>query len=186
MTPRSPEVIYYVACSLDGFIATPDGGVEWLAGVEVEGEDYGYAAFFDSVDGLLMGRATFEQALAFGPWPYGDKPCWVWTHRRIDAKPAPVIATREAPVGVVAQAARRGLRRLWLVGGGQVAGEFRRHALISRHVFSIVPMVLGGGVPLFAGGGGREQLTLEDTRGFPSGLVQLTYARGPARTGASG
>jgi dihydrofolate reductase len=62
------EVVYYVAASLDGFIATPDGGVGWLE--PFEGEDYGYAAFYASGDALLMGRRTFEKTLALGPWPY--------------------------------------------------------------------------------------------------------------------
>ena len=69
-----PEVVYYVAASLDGYIATPDGGVEWLAPFEGTGEDYGYAKFYTSVDAVLLGRKTFEKSLSFGEWPYPGNP----------------------------------------------------------------------------------------------------------------
>lgn len=59
------EIALYIACSLDGYIATSDGGEEWLSGVEVEGEDYGYHSFFDSVDVLILGSRTYEQILGF-------------------------------------------------------------------------------------------------------------------------
>ena len=76
------EIVYYVACSLDGFIATRDAGVDWLSTVEAEGEDYGYREFFDGVDAMLMGSRTYEQVLGFGQWPYGDKRCVVFSQRQ--------------------------------------------------------------------------------------------------------
>ncbi len=66
------EVVYYVAMSLDGCIATADGGVEWLAPFESGGEDRGYVDFYSSIDSLLMGSRTYEQILSFGDWPYGE------------------------------------------------------------------------------------------------------------------
>src|SRR3712207_517414 len=70
-----PEVKLFIATSLDGFIADRDGGVDWLF---ADG-DYGYAAFFDSIETLIMGRRTYEQVLGFGEWPYGEKPTYVFT-----------------------------------------------------------------------------------------------------------
>ena len=69
-----PEIVYYVATSIDGYIASPDGSVEWLSPYEGKGEDYGYTEFYDSVDGVLLGSRTYEKALSFGAWPYSDKP----------------------------------------------------------------------------------------------------------------
>lgn len=176
-----PDVTYYAAASLDGYIATGDGGIDWLSSVHRDGEDYGYARFFASVDGLLMGRATFELARQFDPWPYGTKPCWVWTRRPVGNLPASVTPTDGTPASVLAQAAERGLSHLWLVGGGQLAGDFQARGLISRYVISLVPTVLGHGVPLFGGRDLCHELRLADVQRFPSGLAQLAYVPAGAR-----
>ena len=76
-----PRVIVYIAMSLDGFIADRDGGVGWLDDIhpsEADG-DFGYAEFYDSVGSLIMGRATYDQVLDFGAWPYPGKPTCVFT-----------------------------------------------------------------------------------------------------------
>ena len=171
------KITYYVATSLDGFIAKPDGSVDWLSCVEAEGEDYGYANFFDSIDGLLMGRATFEQIMNFGRWPYGNKPCWVWTHHDIESSPSSVVATAESPRAIVAAAQDQGLNHLWLVGGGKLAAAFQAERLISTYIISIIPVVLGRGVPLFDGSQSTGRLILKESRPYKSGLVQLIYSR---------
>ena len=95
-----PEVIYYVATSLDSYIATPDGGVDWLAPFQSGEEDYGYAASYASVDALLIGSQTCAQFLSFGSWPYKGKPCWLFSRRVLDAAYAEVILTDREPEGV--------------------------------------------------------------------------------------
>ena len=75
-----PTLIYYVAASLDGYIARPDGRVDWLEATQSSGDDHGYHAFYDSIDALLMGRMTFDTLMDFeGDWPYPGKPCRVLT-----------------------------------------------------------------------------------------------------------
>src|SRR5690348_6292856 len=64
------EIVYYVATSLDGFIATLDGGIDWLPRLDPEGEDFGYRSFYDSVDGLIMGRLTYDKIRRNAAWPY--------------------------------------------------------------------------------------------------------------------
>lgn len=79
----------FIATSLDGFIARPDGRLDWLEHPDAEAEDHGYGAFVASVDGILMGRATFEVVLGFDPWPY-DKPVIVLGARaRVEDVPPP-------------------------------------------------------------------------------------------------
>ena len=73
------EIIYYVAASLDGLIATPDGGIDWLKPFEGGAEDYGYGEFYASIEAVLLGRATYETALRFPEWPYPGKPYWVFS-----------------------------------------------------------------------------------------------------------
>ena len=174
-----PEVVYYVAASLDGYIATPDGGVEWLAPFEGTGEDYGYAKFYASVDAVLLGRKTYEQSLSFGEWPYPGKPCWVFSRQQIEVAQPGVTLTTQSPIEVTAALRARNLRRAWLVGGGELAASFRAHGLITEYIVSIIPVILGAGVPLFASPGPKENLKLADSKSYPNGVTQLRYVRAP-------
>jgi dihydrofolate reductase len=158
------EIIYYVATSLDGFIATPDGGIEWLKPFEGTGEDYGYGEFYASIEAVLLGRATYEQCLQFPEWPYAAKPYWVFSRQ-----------SGNTPASVVAEMKARGLRRAWLVGGGKLAAAFRADRLITEHIVSIVPVILGAGIALFDGPGPMQPLTLVSSRAYASGIVQLRY-----------
>lgn len=160
------EIIYYVAASLDGYIATPQGGIDWLQPFENTGEDYGYAQFYASIEAVLLGRATYEKCLQFADWPYAGKPYWVFSS-----------TTGNTPAKVVNEMQARGLRRAWLVGGGKLAAAFRAEGLITEHIVSIVPVLLGAGIPLFDGPGARENLRLVGSRAYSTGIVQLRYAR---------
>ena len=184
-----PEILYYVAASLDGFIAAPDGGIAWLAPFECSGEDYGYAAFYASTDALILGSRTYEQALTFDPWPYPGKPCWVFSRRLLSRARPEVTVTAQAPREVAAELDARGIRRAWLVGGGRLAAAFRAEGLISEIIVSIIPVILGAGIPLFAapaadlaGSPGPSQvsttgepLRLVEHKVYPNGVVQLRY-----------
>jgi dihydrofolate reductase len=172
---------YYAATSIDGFIADDDGGVDWLSRVDVPGEDYGYKEFFGSVDGLLMGRATYDFAASFGSWPYGDVPCWVWTSRPMNAKTESIVATTESPSKIIEKAEALGMQHLWFVGGGALAAAFVAEGCITDYIISVVPVALGSGVPLVNGLWSPASLELKDVKAFGSGLVQLVYAVSPTR-----
>ena len=158
------EIVYYVAASLDGFIATSDGGIDWLKRFEGTGEDYGYGDFYASVEAVLMGRKTYEQCLQFPEWPYAGKPYWVFSR-----------SNGNTPSGVVKEMQARGLRRAWLVGGGKLAAAFRAEGLITEHRVSIVPVLLGSGIALFDGPAPAGTLRLLGTKTYDSGIVQLRY-----------
>ena len=160
------EIVYYVAASLDGFIATPGGGIEWLKPFEGGVEDYGYGEFYSSIEGVLLGRITYEKALQFPEWPYTGKPYWVFSG-----------SNENSPSSVVAEMQARGLRRAWLVGGGKLAAAFRAEGLITEHIVSVIPLLLGGGIPLFDGPGPRELLRLVSSKPYDSGIVQLRYRK---------
>jgi dihydrofolate reductase len=167
------RTVYYAAVSLDGFIATPDGGVAWLE--PFNSPDLGYEQFLAGVGAVVMGRATYEQALTFGPWPYPGRRGLVVTSRRLSALPPGVraVAVAELP---------RALRDLrasvdndtWIVGGGQTAAACLAAGLIDELELYLVPQLLGDGIPLLA----RQPsgLTLQQARAFPSGVVMLRYA----------
>jgi dihydrofolate reductase len=162
----------FIATSLDGFIARPDGSIDWLQSVDSPGEDYGYQEFFDSVDTLVIGRNTYDVVRGFPAWPYTGKRCVVLTHR-----PAPPAFDEEFsgedPVGLLARLGREGARHVY-VDGGQVIRQFLAAKSIDRLTLSIVPILLGGGIPLFSGVG-ELGVVLEHTRAWPTGLVQSRY-----------
>lgn len=170
------EVVYYVAASLDGYIATEDGRVDWLPPIEPGGEDYGSAGLLASVDALIMGARTYEFCLSLGAWPYPKHPTWVFAHGGTAAPPAVTITSATPGEGVAAME-RAGARRAWLVGGGRLAASFRAEGLLARYVVSVVPVVLGRGIPMLAPAPGREGLALVASRVYPDGIVQLEYRR---------
>lgn len=164
------EVVYYVATSLDGYIATADGGVDWLMPFQASGLDYGYADFLRSVDGLVMGRRTYDQVQEFGDWPYTDKLCRVVTSRPLE-RAQQGVAVASGPEEAVKSL---GVERVWLVGGTELLSGFRQAGLVSEYCVSVMPVVLGAGVPLFAPGPGAS-LSLRECRPYPDGVVQLRY-----------
>lgn len=177
MTHNRLEVIYYVAVSADGFIAPPDGSVDWLAEFEGDG-DYGYEEFYAGVDTLLLGRATFEQLMALGVWPYSRKPAWVFSRRAPRAVPPGVIVVADSPEAIASRLVTAGLQRAWLVGGGELAGSFARAGLISRYILTVMPVMLGAGVPLLGPEGAAGPLSLVSSARLGR-VVQNTYATRP-------
>ncbi|HSK01903.1 MAG TPA: dihydrofolate reductase family protein [Kofleriaceae bacterium] len=163
----------YIATSLDGYIARPDGGLDWLAAAQSSGEDYGYAKFAATVDALVLGRATYDTVLGFGGWPYGGKRVVVLTHR-----PAQSRHGEEFHGGNVEDLARRlardGVKRVY-VDGGAVIQQFLAARLIDDLTISIIPVVLGAGIRLFSDHGAEEPLVLEGVDSYPTGLVQVRY-----------
>jgi dihydrofolate reductase len=164
----------FVGTSVDGFIARPDGGLDWLpAG---GGEEHGYEAFIATVDALIIGRHTYETVLGFGGWFYGEKPVFVLSSRPIREPPPGAIVERMAgaPEQIVAQLAERGFEHLYVDGGITIQG-FLRAGLITRMVITRVPVLIGEGIPLFGPSGRDIQLTHVATRSLSGGLVQSEY-----------
>jgi dihydrofolate reductase len=170
----------FIATSLDGFIARPDGGIDWLPGLDSDpGESYGYNDFIASVDGLVMGRGSFEKVLEFPEWPY-PKPVVVLSQSldpsslREDLRDK-VEFSSLAPVDLMRSLAGRGWSRVY-VDGGKVIQSFLREGLIADMVITRVPVLLGQGLPLFGPLDGDVALAHQETRAYPSGLVQSRYS----------
>jgi dihydrofolate reductase len=174
---RAVDVIYSVAASLDGYIAPADGTLAWLTPFEAFGDDHGYTTFYQSIDAVLLGRHTFEHAATCAQWPYPTKPCWVCLPRRLPVSEPNVVVTACSPRAVVAELASRGMRCVWLVGGRQLAGAFRAQGLITEYLVTVMPMLLGTGMPLFGTPAPTEALHLVASQVTPKGLVQLHYRR---------
>ena len=170
-----PDVVYYVACSLDGYIATEAGGVDWLDRYQGSGEDYGFVELYESVDALVMGSYTYEFALNHGPWRSPDKVSWVFTTRDLEVMHPSITMTSADPGQLMKTLDERGIKRVWLMGGGKLAGSFRERGLISQYMVGIIPTVLGRGIPLIRPTDGQDDLRLVDSKVHPSGVVQLNY-----------
>ena len=167
----------FVGASLDGSIARPDGGLDWLK--PFEGEEHGYAAFYESLDAVVIGRGTYETVLTFPDWPYGNKRVIVCTSRPASPSHGEEI-TAEDPKRLAARLEREGVKRAYL-DGGKLIRAFFREGLVHEMTITVVPIVLGSGIPLFASGLPERSLRLLDTRAYPSGLVQIRYAVGEGR-----
>ena len=172
---QRPRCSVFIATSLDGYIARPDGTFDFLSIVERPGEDYGFAEFFASVDALVIGRNTYETALAFPEWPYAGKRCIVLTHRETASVHGEQFFAG-APSALVDQLGLTGAQRLY-VDGGAVIREFLAADLIDDLTLSVVPMLLGKGIPLFGAEVPEQRLALESSKSYESGLVQNCYAR---------
>src|SRR5882724_10343272 len=168
-------VSVFIGTSVDGFIARPNGDLDWLpAG---GGEPHGYNEFVASVDAIVIGRKTFEKVLTFGVWPYGDKRVVVLSRRPVDLSAAGggvVEQMAGAEAEIVSQLAARGAHHLY-VDGGITIQRFLRAGLIHRLIITRVPVLIGEGVPLFGALPRDVRLRHVATRHYPSGLVQSEY-----------
>lgn len=166
----------FIATSVDGYIARPDGGLDWLAAGE-SGEDFGYDAFMAGVDVLYMGRGTYETVRGFGTWPYAGRRVVVASRslpRRRDAPPGDVEVTPEAPSDLFERLSAEGAGRVY-VDGGRLITSCLGAGLVDEMTITRVPVLLGEGLPLFGRSDRDVRLEHVRTRPFASGLVQSTY-----------
>ena len=183
-TSAESRVTIHMAASLDGFIARRDGSVDWLetsdehAGGETMDPD-DVTAFLASIHCYVMGSRTYETALRFNEkglgWAYGDKPTFVLTTRDLPR----IRDTVEFHAGDLAELVNGRLkpacRSIWVVGGGAVAGECLRRGLADEICYSIVPVVIGDGIPFFGRVDQDIALHLAATRAYRNGMVELRY-----------
>jgi len=178
------RVRVYLATSLDGYLAGPDDDLSWLP-KDVDLGEHGFEPFLAEVGALLMGRRTFDVVHAMGTaWPYGDRPVLVATGRPLpDALPRGAeVRAVAGPIAGLLDAADRaaGPRDVYLDGGSLVRQALEAGAALDL-TLTVVPVVLGAGVPLFGAGPARS-LIRRDVQALPGGLVQLRYEV-PGRTG---
>ena len=172
----------FIATSLDGFIARPDGDIDWLLRRDDQAEDHGYSDFIADKDVIVMGRGTYEKVLTFDTWFY-DRPVVVLSEQLVDS-PVPEALkgklrfSNQAPRDLMEELARQGMRRVY-VDGGQLVQSFLRDGLVADMVITTVPVLIGSGRPLFGGLQRDVDLKLLSSRCFPSGLVQSTYRLAP-------
>jgi dihydrofolate reductase len=183
------RTVYYAAMSLDGYIADREEKLAWLMAYEPadgtgdSGGDSGgpmeeggsYEEFYAGIGALVMGSKTYEFVLGHN-WPYGDIPSWVFTSRelaRIDGAGRLRFASGDVAEHHDEVVAAADGKDVWMVGGGELASQYLEAGLLDSVRVTVVPTVLGDGLPLFARP--VPPLALRGTDSFGNGMVELTY-----------
>jgi dihydrofolate reductase len=167
----------FVGTSVDGFIARPNGDLDFLP--PGGGEPHGYDEFMASIDALVIGRNTFEVVLKFATWPYGDKRVVVLSSRPVDLSAAAargaIVEQMAGPSAeIVSRLAATGAHNLYIDGGITIQ-RFLRAGLIQRLIITRVPVLIGEGIPLFGALMSDLRLRHVATQHYPSGLVKTEY-----------
>jgi dihydrofolate reductase len=159
------KIILYIACSIDGMIARENGSVDWLDQFSNTSEDYGYHEFYKKIKNVILGNKTYKQVLTFGEYPYKDKKSFIFSRKENSddrfVKDTDFIKDLKGET--------------WLVGGSILIEEFLKKNLIDEFIISVMPLVLGKGIPLFRNM--EVDLKLIDVVKYDSGVVQLKYIR---------
>ncbi len=178
------RVTIHMVASLDGFIARKDGRVDWMETTDsfAGGESLtaeAIAAFLETIDCYVMGSRTYETALGFEAkgfgWAYGDKPVVVLTRRKLPKTRETVEFYAGDLAVLVNERLKPRFGSIWCVGGGEVSGECLRRGLADAVSYSIMPIVIGDGIPFFGGLDKDVALHLVDVKAYDSGMVELRY-----------
>ncbi|WP_454785825.1 dihydrofolate reductase family protein [Legionella sp. WA2024007413] len=170
----------FIATTVDGFIARENGSIDWLNhfnSLVPPGEDGGYQSFISTVDGLVMGRNSFEQVLSFDEWPYGDLPVVVLSSKTINIPrhlQKCVSLSAEKPSVLVERLAEKGMKHLYIDGGITIQ-RFISENLIDELTITLIPILLGSGRSLFGPLKQDIDLELMETKNIGCGIVQLKY-----------
>lgn len=167
----------YIAQSLDGYIAGPHGELDWLETIEnPEQNDFGFSAFMNNIDALLMGKNTFEMVASFGEWPY-QKPVFVVSNSLLslpsgfDGK---AHLLKGKPKELLTVLHGKGFNHLYIDGGLLIQSFLNEH-LIDELIVTTIPVLLGEGIPLFGHLSGRIKLRLESSEVLANQLVKSHY-----------
>ena len=170
------KVISYVATSLDGYIAKLDGDISFLLIVDKEGEDYGYADFLKTIDTIIVGRKTYDKILNMGFQYPNDKNVYVITrNERPDHKRLKFYSGSLKKL--VSELKIQQGKNIFCDGGSEIINQLLMDNLINEFIISVIPIILGDGIPLFKNKIPEMNLKLVNCQKFKTGLVQLHYIK---------
>jgi len=185
------RIQYFVAASLDGFIATPTDNLDWLLQFDgFEGGADSYNGFIAGVGCIIMGGETYAWLMEHesGTWPYAGTPSYVFTHHEYRAPDGADITFVRGHIQEFLADFRRaaGDRNIWVVGGGNLAAQFADAGLLDEIILSVIPVVLGAGKRLLPMKGPTPPLELVASRTLGRGIVELRYQLPGNPAGAPG
>ena len=170
------KLVVYIASSVDGYIAALNDDLSFLKRVEKEGEDYGYGEFIKTIDTIILGRKTFDWVNMNVPGHYGDKRTYVITHESKPAEGNVTYYSGSLPE-LVKQLKQEEGKNIFCDGGATIVNQLLQNDFVDELTISLIPVLLGEGVRLFADGRPEQALQLESAKSFDTGLVQLYYHR---------
>jgi dihydrofolate reductase len=172
---KKRNLVLFIACSLDGYIATEDESLEWLFKVEGEG-DNGYSEFYDTVDTVLMGKRTYDWIMNHNDtneFPYKNKACYVFTRSSLEDTNDVKFVNGDL-TNFANKLNNQDGKDIWIVGGGEVLYYFLQEKLVDEIIMTIAPTILGKGIPLFREGDYQLELSLKGIRNFNQ-FAELHY-----------
>ncbi|MEX1189291.1 MAG: dihydrofolate reductase family protein [Bacteroidia bacterium] len=169
------NLIVYISASLDGFISKPNDDLSFLNAVQVEGEDYGYEAFIDSVDTVIIGKRTYDWVMnEVDEYPHKEKDTYVITRTTRPAEGKTQFYSGDLNLLVKELKSKPG-KNIFCDGGSQIVNELLKIGAVDELIVSIIPVILGAGTPLFSEGIPEKKLQLISSKNFESGLLQAHY-----------
>jgi len=163
------KIILFIASSLDGYIARENGNIDWLP----QNTTSGYDEFYKSIDTVIMGKKTYDQILTFGDYPYNDKKSYVFTRNNDHSKDENTEFVHDVDKLVKDIISNSGTN-IWLVGGAEIISTLVNFGFVDEIILSIIPIVLGKGIPLFKNIQKETKLELIKTTDYDA-LVELHY-----------
>lgn len=168
------NIVLYIAISLDGYIAREDGSLDWLP-QPTEG-DMGYGEFYSTIDTVVLGRTTYEQVITeLSPdvWAYEGKTCYVATTKQMEDTKYVSFISGDISNYIYSLKGEPG-KDIWLVGGGKLIADFVSKNLIDKYIITVIPTILGSGIPLFQKDHSDVNLKLASTKTYGD-IAELTY-----------
>ena len=173
---KTRKIIVNIATSADGYIARPDGDIEWLTRRPAPRGFYGMGKFMKTIDTTLFGRKTYEVGLEMGATFDPSARAYVFSRNPpTAAAPAGVEFVAEGIGPFVARLREGKGKNIWMMGGGEIIAAFLDEGAIDEFIISVVPTFIGDGIPLIARRHRDVALHLLSVRSFPDGVVQLHY-----------
>ena len=173
------KVILFIAVSLDGYIADKNNSVDWLSGQNENEENIDtYSTFIKDVDTVIMGWNTYHQIvteLSPAEWVYTGLTSYVITHRELSSTNE-IIFTKKNPCDLVSELKREQGKNIWICGGADIVQQLIKDELIDEYYLSVIPTILGAGIPLFGTIPDEIKLELVHTQTY-NGIVELIYTR---------
>lgn len=175
------KTVLYIATSLDGFIARPNGSIDWLNAVPPPqtGDDYGYTELLNSIGTTIMGRKTYEEIIGFGlDWPYAGLESFVVTsNKNLNIQSPNTYTLTENLKEEVTHLKKKSKKDIWLIGGGQLVTTFINEGLLDKMILTLIPNILGEGLPLFPNHPTETNWKLRESKSYDTGVVMLTYEK---------
>lgn len=169
---KRPRISVYIATSIDGYIARKDGSLDWLDRVGGFEEDYGFKSLLDSIDALIIGRKTYAVASTV-PDPYPGKRVIVLSSTLTSVKKGMELYQGDL-TELTLKLHKEGVKHIW-VDGGTTISQFLSSQMVDTMTLSIIPVILGAGIPLFNVLNREIPCRLISSKSYPSGLVQVNY-----------